>query len=149
MVLITKSDIKNGKEDRHEVFIPLLNEEVSLRPLTDREYEKVMALGKDLGDMSMDMKESGTDNTGDENQKQEREIKATINPKIQHEANTNANYLCAAFGLSNENETFVPSDLYDMRPVGVVAQIAEAVVMISKIQDLKELEKAIKDFRKQ
>jgi len=150
MVILTKSDIINGKEERKEIYIPLLKKEISLRPLTDGEYNRFIAMSKDLGPVQADINESMEKvdiNKAAESAEKKRSMSMNMDLKKQEEARFRAECTVAAFGLSNDNEKWMPRDLENMRPIGVVRQIADAVIKISGVDDPEKLEEDVKEFR--
>jgi len=153
MVLLTRSEIINGKAERKDVYIKALKKEISLRPLTDGEYNHIQAVEKDIGkikanvDMTRDGDISLDEARKDAEQKMRRRgAELNLDLKKQEEKKFYAQCLTAAHGLSNDQETFTPDDMRMMRPVGAVQEIAEAVVRISKLEEPENLAEDTKNF---
>lgn len=155
-MLLTRSDIINGTFERKEVMIELLGQEISLRPLTDGEFNAIEAIKKDIGKVKTLVKvEKGKEDNIDieeaaqkaEAEQKEKEMELELDLRKTEEQKYYADCLAAAYGLSNDREKFHPSDIKNMRPVGVVHEIAEAVIRISKLEDPLNLDQEVKTFR--
>lgn len=155
MVVLTRADILNGKFERQEVYIKILDKEISLRPLTDGEYNAVIAVQKDMGKVKTNIKldKDGSIDTNKireeaEKKNEVRDMDMELDMKIIEEKKYYADCMAAAYGLSNDSETFHPSDLKQMRPVGAAHEIAEAVMKISKLDEPEKVNADTKQFRK-
>lgn len=152
MVLLTRKDIINGASERQEVEIPLLGQTISLRPLTDGEYAEIEAIRKDVGEIKTNL--AFDEKGGVDVNKVRKKVKADKNGlelkldlKKSEEMNYYADCLTTAYGLSNEQERFTPEDVRNMRPLGVVSQIADAVIRISKLDEPEKVNEEMKTFR--
>lgn len=154
MVVLTKADILNGKQGTQEIFISLLDKEITLRPLTDGEYSEYQAIKKDMGvaKTNLDMgKLDQINNKGSESEaikKVMNDIALDLDFKLIEQKTYEANCVVAAYGLSID-ENWHPSDVKKLTPAGVVKEIATAVIRISGLQSPNELASDVKDFRKE
>ena len=153
MVQLTRADIINGKSQIVDVYIPLLDEEISLRPLTDGEYSHITGLKKDMGKIKAKAQIDGTGNIDIdktiETRKEQlaKDMEVELDMRKMQEQTYYADRLTASYGLSHGDVKISPEDLKQMRPAGVVKEIADAVMKISKLKDPGGLIQDVESFR--
>lgn len=153
-MIITKSDVLNGEIAREEVYIKAWDKEVSLKPLNDGELSEIEAKKKDIGKIKANLELDKTGNI-DTNRIKNEAMKKALKKDMELDIDVmkseivkyEANCLTAAYGLSNDQEQWTPEEVKSLRPAGVVKEIAEAVLKISKVDNLEKLQEEVKDFR--
>lgn len=159
MVVLTKSDIINGASEPQEVYIPLLKKSVLLKPLTDGQYSEIKAIKNDIGkiktnvslgkngELDIDKTTTNAKKRLEEFQKNSvKDLSIDLDVKKTEEAKFLADCKTVAYGLSIQ-EKFYPHDVENMTPIGVVHEIANAVIDISKLSNEESLTDDVKDFR--
>ena len=151
-MLLKRKDILNGAQNRQDVYIKLLDEEISLKPLTDGEFAEIEAIRKDVGEVTTNLalnKSGGVDvNRAKKQVTENNGMELKLDLKKTEEQNYYADCLAAAYGLSNDKEVFTTDDVAQMTPIGVVGEIALAVLKISKLDEPETLNEDVEEFRK-
>lgn len=150
MTILRKSDILNGKNQTEEVYIPLFDDEITLRPLTDGEYNDSQVIRNKLGKQRMKMELDQDPEKIKEDVKKQfkgKEMNLEIDTALIEAQKFKADCKVAAYGLSID-EKWTENDVKNLRPLGVVKEIADAVLRISKVEEgTEKLNKDVESFR--
>ena len=155
MVTLTPNDIQEGKYQIIEMPVPLWNNEmVAFRQITDNEYRNAMKKRGDVGKVkakvAMDKQGNIDPNRSLEQRKAETAENMDINVdsvKVQ-ENQDYADRLIVAYGLSHSGNNFKPDDLKNIGPIGIIKQMVDIILRISKVNNPDTLNQETKDFRK-
>lgn len=146
-MILTKSDIINGKNNIQEIKIPKLKGSLKLRPLTDGEYQKINNLMKNggIGNIKTQIKPDTTNKTRETLQNL---LYIEINPEKAEKARYNADVKAVYYALQHHetSEKWTENDIKSFPP-GTVEIIAQKVYEISGIQDPNTTRKEVETFR--
>lgn len=126
--LLTKADILEGKEKREKVYIKKLEGSLEIRPLTEAEWSKVLAINS--RGMSMTTKvEVGRGKPKD--------FDMVMDLEKSSEATSEAERFIVSFGVVSIKLT--PEDVGRLSPAGVAEEIANHILRITGVS-LKKTE---------
>lgn len=143
MSRLTKADILKGSSQVKTKYFDKLGGEVSVRPLTEGEWSEIEA-----------MRGSGAKITGspkfDKNgnfdiRSMQRDLQVEINSKDIQVLEFEAKAKAVAWGLSVNGEEWTPDEVRQLRPVGIVGEIAEFIFEISGVTN--EASEGARSFR--
>lgn len=147
MVLLSKSDIINGKNNIQTVEFPELNGELLLRPLTDGEYHRVIKAitGKGIGNFGI----TPTIKDGEIDKDATMEtVKLDLDVGVLEENSFKANCLAVSLSLTHdENDEKYTQKEVEQFPAGIVEKIAAKVYEITGVNDPKNMQAQMKSFR--
>lgn len=143
-MVLSISEILNGKEDYHEYYINSLDGEICLRPLTSGEWDRIDEIKqKDLGDYTINEK---TFTKKKRRVKGEMESKARFNINASSKATKKAMYEAIKLSTDNPGNTEKWSlDQIKKLHKNEIAEIYEKIEEISGATD-EDLESEIEDF---
>jgi hypothetical protein len=147
-MILTKSDIINGKNNIQEIEIPQLNGSLKLRPLTDGEYQKITNLMKNggLGKIKTTIKTTDTTNETQENISNLLDLE--IDPLLAEKQRYKADITAIHYSLDHkENKEIWTLQEIKQFPAGTIDTIAQKVYQISGIADPNTTRQEIKSFR--
>lgn len=143
-MVLSISEILNGRDDYHEYYIKSLDGEICLRPLTSGEWDKIDEIKqKDLGDYTINEK---TITKKKRRVKGEMESKAKFNINASSKATKKAMYEAIKLSTNNPGnpEKWTMDHIKKLRK-NEVAEIYEKIEEISGAND-EDLEAEIEDF---
>ena len=143
-MVLSISEILNGKNDYHEYFIESLDGEICLRPLTTGEWDKIDEIRqKDLGDYSINEK---TFTKKKKRVKGEMESRAKFNINASSKATKKAMYEAIKLSTDNEGnpEKWTMEHIKKLHK-NEITEIYEKIEEISGVND-EELEEEVEDF---
>jgi hypothetical protein len=146
-MILTKSDIINGKNNIQEIKFPQLNGSLKLRPLTDGEYQKITNLMKNggLGKIKTTINTQNTDKTKETIANM---LDLEIDPLLAEKQRYKADITAIHYSLDHkENKEIWTLNEIKQFPAGTIDIIARKVYEISGIADPNTTRQEIKTFR--
>ncbi|MDI6840434.1 MAG: hypothetical protein QMD71_06285 [bacterium] len=143
MAKLTKADILKGKNQVHTQYFEKLDGELDLRPLTEGEWAEIEATRASAGKVSgkpVFDKKGNIDRAATE-----KALEVEIDTKQTQLLDFEAKAMAVAFALSID-EQWTIDEVKQLRPVGVVEEIAEFVFNISGVSE--EAIEQVRSFRK-
>ncbi len=143
MAKLTKADILKGVDQVKTLYLESMGGEVDVRPLTEGEWAEIEATrgsgAKIKGSPKFD-KNGNFDIRG-----MQQDLQVVIDSKEMQELEFEAKAKAVAYGLSTEGEVWTVDEVRQLRPVGVVNEIAEFVFEISGVTE--ETSQEARSFR--
>lgn len=147
MKVLTKADIIGGKKNIKTVEFEELEGKLKLRPISDDEYHRVLEIitGEGVGTFNLNPVIEG----GDINQEATmKTVKLDLDLAKIEQNSFKANCLAVSLSLTHDEnkEKFTPEEVGDF-PAGSVQIIAAKVYEISGVDDPKNMQNEMKNFR--
>lgn len=142
-LVLSKADLLNGKDSIKEFEFPELGGSISLRPLTDGEFQEVQAVKVSGGKLegAPVVKNGEIDPVATQ-----KAIRVQMDLGETQKKEFEGDCLAVAYSLSHSGETWTPDEVRNLKPIGIVTRIAEKVYEISGIKE--GIVEDVKNFRK-
>lgn len=128
---VSKAEILSGKDYEQTVYFEELGGEVTLRPLTEKQYGQVTAIKsaatKLVGGAVYD--EHGNVDQQASTEQMQVEVDIGRSQELELEADATA----VAYSMTTDGEKWNVDEVLSMRPIGIVKKIAAAVYELSGV----------------
>lgn len=143
---VTKAEILSGKDYEEKVYIEELKGEITIRPLSERQYAQVQQIKSTATKLVGGAK---YDEEGNVDQKRStEEMKVEVDIGLSQKLDLEANATAVAYSMTTgDNESWTVDEVLNLRPIGIVKKIAQLVYSLSGVTE--ERAGATKPFRPQ
>lgn len=138
-MVITKSDILEGKNKYKKEYIEAFEDEVWLRKLTDPEVTELQSIMASAGGSKMEMAVSNLENV-DNKDKEDIEIRdMEVDTSKAIQKSREARYTAIAYSLSNEKsgDEWTPEEVKDGLEPAAINELAEKIAEFSGVIGMK------------